>query len=310
MKQHTLPPVRGIRCGLATRVGRMRAIVLAVALLIVLLVAPASAGMLKPNPANGISPATSESGGFKWTVALMPNPALYVTTSPSLLTAAQAAAQPYNKDANQQWKFSYATTFNGTFELKTYKANAVGTLSFPEFEISYTPGDGDPAGNDVRWIQVINTNKPSARGMAYGVAGTGANGIANGMTAYLDNEGRKGTGDKPASGWPPTDPWYGWLQVPAGMGITDSPTANSMKFTDTPIQPLVNGLDWQAQAFLAKDTVTVDGAKMIHDVKLYGGVHWGFGHSAVAVPEPATSVLMLLAWGMFVSRRRCGVVLN
>lgn len=297
------------RFGFVTR-RRIETVLMAIMLVGVTLATDASAGMLKPDPAMGSSPAETESDNLKWTVTLIPNPALYMTQCTWLLPAAQAAAQPFNKDPNQQWNFSYATKFNGIFELKTYKPNAVGVIAFTEFEISYAPGDGDPSGNDVRWIQVIDTNTPSVRGMAYGVAGTGANGIPNGTTAYLDNEGRKGTGTKPATGWPVTDPWYGWLQVPEGKGISDSESANAMKFSDFTTMKLVNGLDWEAQAFLAKDTMTVDGAKTIHDVKLYGGVWWGFMESAVAVPEPAVGVLLLfMLVGLVVtSRRRDGVL--
>jgi PEP-CTERM motif len=279
-----------------------------ITLFIPALITPASAGTLTPNPANGMSPATSMTDDFNWTVSLTPNPALYMTSCPWLLPAAQAAAQLYNKDPNQQWNFSYATTFNGKFALQSYQANAAGVLGFPEFTINYTPGDGDPSGNDVRWVQVIDTNMPSARGTAYGVPGTGANGIPMGTTAYLDNEGAKGTGDKPATGWPSTDPWYGWLSVPAGKSITDSTMANSTMFSDTPIMKLVNGFDWEAQVFLAKDTVTVDGTKTVHDTKLYGGVWWGFVDTAVAVPEPATGALIMFGLGLLVPQLRAQLI--
>lgn len=285
-----LMPLGNAGSRVAVRTGLMLATVL------VSLLQPLSAGTLTPNPANGVSPATTDYMGFRWTVSLIPNPALYMTSCPWLLPAAQAAAQPYNTHPDQeQWNFSYADTFNGTFTLNTFVATAGGGFGGADFKITYTPGAGDPSGNDVRWVSVIDTNNPTPRGTAYGVAGTGGNGIPSGTTAYLDNEGAEGTGARPATGWPPTDPWYGWLTVSPGGNITGSAAATSTVFIDTPSLPLLNGRVWEAQTFLAKETQSENEGVIIHNVTFYGGVWWGFMHSAVPLPEPSTLSLLAIA---------------
>jgi hypothetical protein len=278
--------------------------VIAVGLLIASTVHPLVAGSLTPDPANGVSPAETDFNGQHWTVSLIPNPAQYMTSCPWLIPAAQVENQPYNAHPDQEkWNFTYSNTFNGTFTLNTYEATAGGGGGGADFKITYTPGDGDPSGADVRWVSVIDTNYPSPRGTAYGLAGTGDNGIPVGTTAYLDNEGAEGADpdDRPDTGWPPTDPWYGWLTVPSGGSITDSTAATSTYFIDTPFLPLLNGRDWEAQTFLAKETVKTQDGVTIHNVVFYGGVWWGFVDSAV--PEPAALALFATAFVAISIRR-------
>jgi hypothetical protein len=256
----------------------------------------ARAGQLTPNPANGNPHAAGPLNNF--IVVLKPDPASYRSPAvgcPWLIPAAQAAAQPYN-NATNVWNFNYAAAFNGTFNMTQYAATNDGSFGGADFNIDYTPGAGDPAGNAVRWMQVIDTNIPSGRGQTYGVAGTGANGIAVGTTAYLDNagpgNGQDGTGA-------PVDPYYGWLTATNVNDITTSTAANSTHFSDEPFLPLVMGRDWEAQAFVTSEADVVNNGVTTHTVTIYGGVWWGFAD----VPEPTTvTLLAVCAAGLGVYR--------
>ena len=238
---------------------------------------------LTPDPANGNPSSVGPINNF--VVSLIPDPALYMTSCPWLIPAAEAAAQPYNNSATDEWNFSYATSFNGTFNMTQYAATNNGSYGGADFEITYTAGEGDPSGNAVRWMQVIATNMPTARGQTYGVAGTGSNGIAVGTTAYLDNAG-------PGQTHAPIDPYYGWLTATDTSDITTSTAANSTHFLDTPWLPLVDGRLWEAQAFVVNESTSVSDNITTHDVAIYGGVWWGFRHTAV--PEPSTFALLVI----------------
>jgi hypothetical protein len=252
------------------------------------------AGSLTPDPAAGDPHAVGPINGF--TVSLIPDPAVYMTSCPWLIPAAESASQPYNKDQFNVWTFNYATSFNGKFTLTQYAATNDGTSGGADFNVDYTPGAGDPTGADVRWMQVIATNMPSSRGQDYGVAGNGTNGIPTGWTAYLDNAGPDVANPPPNTDPnPPIDPYYGWLTATNPNDITTSTAANSTHFLDTPWLPLVVGRIWEAQAFVTKETDTYDPDTEVttHAVTIYGGVWWGFQ----VVPEPSTYVLTLIGGG-------------
>ena len=172
--------------------------------------------------------------------------------------------------------------------MTTYQAYNDGVSGGLNFAITYTPGQNDPAGKDVRWMQVIDTNMPSARGTAYGVAGTGTNGIPSGDTAYLDNAG-------PGANGTPVDPYYGWLTATNTTDITTSTAANANGFTDTPRLPLVDGRQWEAQAFVTSESDLTVGFVTYHDVAIYGGVWYGFQDAVVPVPAAVWSGALLLA---------------
>ncbi len=239
------------------------------------------AGSLTPNPANGSPHTAASPNGFY--VSLIPDPASYRSPAigcPWLVPAAQSATQPYNTDANNAWFFNYAAAFNGTFNMTTYAATNDGTYGGADFTITYTPGAGDPTGADVRWMQVIDTNMPTTRGVTYGVPGTPA-----GYTSYLDNAGPDDLNNNP-----PVDPYYGWLTATNPNDITTSTAANSTSFTDTPALPLAVGRDWEAQVFVVSETTALDPHQpniTDHYVTIYGGVWWGFR----VIPEPSTIVL-------------------
>jgi hypothetical protein len=255
------------------------------------------AGVLLPNPASGSPHKVGPVNYF--TVSLTPDPAEYMSTCPWLLPAAQTQSQPYN-NAQNIWNFNYATTpFNGTFNLTKYGAYNDGTLGGADFSITYNPGAGDPNDGDVRWIQVIDTDKPSSRGTTYGVAGTVLNGIPLGDTAYLDNAGPSTVN---LNGGPPIDPYYGWLTATDPTDITTSTAANANGFSDEVRLPLVNGFVWEAQAFLASETDTTNLGVTTHDVTIDGGVWWGF-QDTTTIPEPAT-ILLLSFGGLALLRKR------
>jgi PEP-CTERM motif len=269
----------------------------------------AIAGTLNPNPANGTSPATSGNN----TVNLIPNPANYRSPAigcPWLLPAAQLGTEPYNTDPDNPWSFTYAATFNGTFNMTQYAATVSPTNGGANFDMTYTPGMGDPAGNDVRWMQVIDVNSvgwnfinndigfandtgfPQA---GFSVTGTGANGVPAGDHAFLDNAGY-GAGN----GVAPTDPWYGWL-TSNGTDITTSTAANSTSFSDTPSLPFVPGMVVEFQTFVTQDDVVPnDDGGDDNNVTIYGGVCWGFQD----VPEPSTFALLAIGGVGLLRRKR------
>jgi hypothetical protein len=252
-----------------------------ISLALLVFVSPVTAGMLLPDPANG-NPATAKTvwNNLDWTVSLNPNPLVYLSPeagSPWLMPALTTDKQFYN-NATNVWNFSYAAQFNGTFTMKSYFAFTKGHFGGADFTIDYKPGAGDPTGNQVRWIQVIDTNKPEGLSADFGVDGTGDNGIPEGTKAYLDNGVFRNVGSGKRE-----DPWYGHLSVPAGKDITKSKFADSTHFHD------------HAQLSL----------------QVYGGVEWGFQHSATerehnsdGLPEPSTIVLLVTGGGIIGLVRR------
>jgi len=294
---------------------RSRANRIWVALLLLGTASTAAAGSLAPNPATGTSPAKLGTNS----VSLIPNPASYQTQCSWLTAAANLATAPYNLDPKNPWVFNYAANFNGKFTLNTYKATIGGAVNAAtsggaDFSLTYKAGDGDPSGNDVRWMQVIEVNKigydfiKNKIGFApdtgfpqagYSVVGNGTNGVPTGSYAFLDN-----AGFGPGNGAKPTDPWYGWLTATNGTDITTSTAATSTSFSDNPTLSFVPGMVVQFQTFVAKDVVTNNGlGGKTNTVTMYGGVWWGFQD---AVPEPSSWILMVSGGGFIVlaSRRR------
>ncbi len=257
----------------------------------------------------GLGEATASTGEK---VRLVPNPAVFIPQGgcPWLIPALNAAAQPYNTDPNDVWTFGYAP-LNADLTLNSYEAWAdtsptltLGKNSFTYgkqpgrggagFELTYSPtamqivaGAPDPAKSTIRWVQVIDTNMPSDRGKAFGVASP-AN---DGTTVYMDNQA---AGTKNQAG---IDPYYGHL--------TGFDTANGLGFVDLTNFDLASsvGLNWQAQAFLTTETTSVKNGITTHLVTIYDGAWWGFR----VVPEPGTWLLLVVGSGglwIFCPRRQ------
>jgi hypothetical protein len=278
---------------------------LIVASLLLVPAARATAGSLLPNPANGLSPAILGENE----VELIPNPVGYLSPAlgcPWLLPAAQNPEEPYNTDPQNLWTFTYAANFSGTFNGTNYAATIGAGRGGANFQMAYTPGMGDPAGANVRWMQVIDINTVgwnAIKGLGlpmtvYAVQGTGLNGIPVGTYAFLDN-----AGPGPGNGTAPIDPWYGWLTVTKPGDITTSTAANSEGFLDTPSLPFVPGLILEFQTFVVSDTMTANGmGGMNNAVSIYGGAWWGF--QDVVVPEPSSWVLLIIGSGAAVLANR------
>lgn len=142
------------------------------------------------------------------------------------------------------------------------------------FGLRYRSGEGDPT-TGLHWIQVIRTNVPLSGGDAPGA-----------YSIYLDNADNRAAGA----------PWY---EAP-GDGVhgtfQDAQRRTNFWMADRPSRAIVDGVDWQAQVFLA----TGDIAR--RTLTIYDGVWWGFGLST-NVPSPGSLALLGLG-GLAAARRR------
>jgi hypothetical protein len=286
---------------------------LVVLLAILSLALPTRAALLGANP-TGASVAWDPTTTLS--VRLNPNPAVFMPegSCPWLLPALNNANQPYN-NANNVWSYSYGT-LAGDFQLNTYSAwvnnapaitfgNPPNTHSFAAqaapgagaaaFAITYKPQGEDPPASIVRWMQVIATTDPSARGVTYGVNAGG------GLTAYMDNA-RYANG----SG---SDPYYGWLTATDPNDLSTSDAANGQGFMDEPTYPGLGYLnanrnllpfDWEAQVFLTTETDSTADGVTTHNVIIWDGVWWGY----TIVPEPGALSLLVLGGMVFLARGR------
>jgi hypothetical protein len=281
---------------------RALAVALAVALITLGLPLGASAALLIPNGnPTGANPASQWNGSS----TLVPSPASYRVAGDCPWIIPALNAEGFN--AANLWTIN-TVALNGDITLGTYvpwvntdPAITQGAFNFPaegklgfggaNIGLGYNPKAGDPTGAGVHWIQVIHTNSPSA-------FGTGnAGGVpVGGYTNYIDNgyNGNAGNGFNPPT---PNNPFYDDL----GAGYA----ANSTDFVDAPARVIANGVDWQAQVFVATwapnnaNDRTKGGT-----ITLYDGVWWGFQLAVAAgvtdvflVPEPTTVVM----WSVFIS---------
>ena len=133
------------------------------------------------------------------------------------------------------------------------------------YDADTSVGSLDPTGAGVHWVQVIHTNDP------LNLAWVQANGVnaGGGYYNYIDDEGN-----------PAFNPYYDTLAA-----------ANSTDFVDRALRILGGNVDWQAQVFLATETLTnpLDRSQG-GTLTLYDGVWWGFALVA-PVPEPASIIL-------------------
>ena len=228
-----------------------------------------------PIPANGGSATDNNGPNNVWSSTLIPNPAISAATCSWITNGLNA--QGFNSAGG--WTINWVA-LTGSLSLQTYYAwvtqqpteninntNFGGQGPFIDFggadiRVLYTPGNGDPTGNSVNWIQGIYTNSP--------ISGLGTNyyNAGGGYFEYLDNAGTYGT-----------NPNY-------NNGVGANPTT-STGFLDIPARggaPYTNVL-WEAQVFV--DTFNA-GTKTIN---IYSnGVWWGYNY--IAVPEPSTIVLL------------------
>jgi len=264
----------------------------AVACLLASLVAApftAAGSMIAPNgnPTGGPT-ATSPNGSS----TLDPSPAVYMASSASTWLLPALNAQGFN--AANGWAIFTGLPLGGQITLQTYQPwvenfPAVNCGSFSDAVtpnagyggadicLTYQPVGQDPSGTEVRWLQVIRTNDPSAFGTTNGVNAGG------GYYLYIDN------------GWtgqtvPPSDPFYGANDTNDATGYWGNATA----FVDQPARALQQGIDWDAQVFIATGNFA---AKQI---RVFDGVAWGF----VLTPEPNTFALVAFGVVLLAIQRR------
>src|SRR5262249_18684234 len=183
---------------------------LCAAVLLTVLVAPALGGTLDPNgnPRYGgkedpmFGSAYSADGLYK--VSLGPNPALYMPMGSCAWLV--PALNKLNFNEKNGWNISYKT-LEGSLKITDYVAWAdkdpdlkLGDKEFKGgdakgdggagFVLNYNPKGKDPVPNgekdaskaNIKWIQVIDTNKPNDRANKYGEK------LADSSIAYLDNQ--------------------------------------------------------------------------------------------------------------------------
>ncbi len=64
------------------------------------------------------------------------------------------------EDDNEGWTIVNAGALSGTFQITTFDAKFDGCSGGVEFQVTYVPGEGDPAVGDTNWAQAIDTNDP------------------------------------------------------------------------------------------------------------------------------------------------------
>jgi hypothetical protein len=130
-----------------------------------------------------------------------------------------------------------------------YQPTAVPGMGGAAFGLRYVPGNGDPT-TGLHWIQVIRTNVPLNGGDDPGA-----------YQIYLDNAMNAGV-----------SPWYDFpgATSPTGTRTNADGSLRDFWMADRPRRNIRNGVDWEAQAFLA----TWDPGREI--INLYDGVWWGW----------------------------------
>ena len=201
------------------------------------------------------------------------------------------SAQGYGSD----WEI-FTPSLNGDFRLDQYGAwtenepphNQYGfnwgldpnpRRGGADIALAYLPKDGDPVLADARWLQIIRTNTPLGWGRDNGAVLSGD----PGFTWYVDNGY-----EVPAGGT--RDIFYGMDDNVNNTGYA----GNGRGIIDTPSRDLVNGVRWEAWAFLA--TWDKEGKA----ITIYDGVHWGFE----MVPAPGTVALLAMGGIVATKRRR------
>lgn len=247
------------------------------------------------NAAPILTPTTKSDhdAACKWTATLNPSPARREDYCPWVANGLEA--QGY--DTDHGWTITTGAELKGSVDIEKYYAwvtddpviNIGGTNYGGRFndkkaggavlQLSYTPGEGDPSGADLHWIQGIYTNDPSQHGQDRGYEGT------DGYTQYIDNGGNF---DDPVVD--PPNPFYDTSGVAGSDYFLDIPVRECEADCDTEY-------DWEAQVFLA--TADIANKK----ITMYeSGIWWGFEFKCEPLPEPATFVLLLA--GMLIASRR------
>ncbi len=159
-------------------------------------------------------------------------------------------------------------------DFTVYQTRAAARIGGAAFGLRYRAGDGDPT-TGLHWIQVVRTNVP---------LGSGDNPGA--YSIYLDNADNRAAGA----------PWYDAPGDGVHGTFVDAQRRTNFWMADRPSRLIVDGVDWQAQVFLA----TGDIAR--RTLTIYDGVWWGFTLST-NIPTPGSLALLALG-GLAAARRR------
>lgn len=235
----------------------------------------------------GDATATDRDATCEWTSTIDPNPALRMENCPWITNG--LTAQGYT-EANG-WTITMGTALTGTISIEKYYAwvttsptlNNVGGIEGNNYpgstddrrggavlELKYEPGEGDPSGVDVHWIQAVRTNDPSQHGIDRG------HNEGGGYYQYIDN----GLNFN-APAIDPPNPLYDTRGAAGSTWFLDRP----LRYCEEG-EPCDTSIDWEAQVFLttfnhATKTITM------YDQ----GVWWGYNFTCVAVPEPSSFAL-------------------
>ncbi len=295
-------------------------VILAVALWLSGVGAPAHAGSLNPNPATTTPlPANTtnvSAGNPQYVVTATPNPAVFIPNGncpwllPALSAEGFAQADPNNPrgyTGANGWTINFAE-LSGSFTRQVYYPWADSAPAYSlnglnsaarntpgnggdRFSLTYTAGAGDPTGANAEWIQVIKANDATGNEKTFGFNAGG------GYYYFLDNFYGANT---PANNGTMNPTYDGGYTVTMNGGTTTyTPKgylANPTTFIDTPNSPLTNGLDDEFQVFLATDNTTTK------TLTIYDGVWWGY--QAATVPEPSTWILLATGCGIVAFARR------
>ncbi len=266
------------------------------AIAVSLLVASAAeAGTLASSAGNPTGPSTAS--GSTGGATLDPAGAVYLASGNSPWIVPALAAEGFS--AANGWTIQTVALVGNDISLGAYQAWAdvrpaisQGFFTFPtdpnwsgyggaELGLGYAnhaPADPNPSSIYVNWIQVIETNQPTAFGIANGVS------TGDGWYAYIDNGY--------AAPSVPNNPFYGGLSSGGGGRYA----GDWSSFVDIATRPISSAANWRAQVFLATwSPVNAYDHTRGGSITLYDGVSWGFDLYPAAVPEPSTAALCAAA---------------
>jgi hypothetical protein len=187
--------------------------------------------------------------------------------------------------------FDYTGSLNGNFSIDVYNAAHTGDMTGgAQLLVRYTRGAGDPAANQLLWIQVVDTTAPNGgETIPYPDVYSGANAGSNLPFFYTPAE----TKLDPNSYAGQANIYSSTYKI-NGKGPA---LPYDIAFWDFPTRSATNS--WRGELFLA----SYDAPNK--KVTVYDGMSWGFDITANA-PEPGTYAMIgvaLLLLGLYRRKR-------